>query len=78
MGIIDADVNLEEFSMAQYVEYLTNGLMLQLRRVEVGNNLSQPHFRNRQLISKLALHKSIESNAIEIVNINNKTFCKNK
>lgn len=76
MGIIDADVNLEEFSMAQYVEYLTNGLMLQLRRVEVGNNLSQPHFRNRQLISKLALHKSIESNAIEIVNINNKHFVK--
>lgn len=50
-GIIDSDVNLEEFALAAYVKYLTNGSMLQLKRVGYGDDLAQPHLRNRQLIA---------------------------
>lgn len=50
-GVYDSDVNVKEAAEAQYVSYLTNGAIGQLRRVALGNDLTQAHFRNRQLIS---------------------------
>lgn len=50
-GIYDQDVNVEQAALAQYVSYITNGFMGQLNRVALGNDLTQAHFRNRQLIS---------------------------
>lgn len=57
-GIYDSNVNVEEAALAQYVSYLTNGSISQLRRVELGNDLTQAHFRNRQLISEWVLDNS--------------------
>ncbi len=50
-GIYDDNVNVEEAALAQYVSYITNGFIGQLNRVSLGNDLTQAHFRNRQLIS---------------------------
>lgn len=50
-GIYDKDVDVQEASRAQYVAYITNGAFGQLRRISAGQDLTQAHFRNRQLIS---------------------------
>ena len=60
-NIYDDDVNVEQAALAQYVSYLTNGAFGQLRRVELGNDLTQAHFRNRQLISLWVLQNSDSS-----------------
>lgn len=50
IGIINNNYELKEYALAQYVSYITNGVILNLRRVELGKDLAQPHLRNRQLI----------------------------
>jgi dipeptidyl-peptidase-3 len=50
---------------AQYISYIRNGLMTQLRRIEPGNNIEQAHMRNRQLISKWCYEKGKADNVIE-------------
>lgn len=50
-GVVEADLNLQDAALAQYVGYLTGGAFAQLRRVALGNDLTQAHFRNRQLIA---------------------------
>ena len=40
------------------MSYITNGAISQLRRVKLGNDLTQAHFRNRQLISTWLLEKA--------------------
>ncbi len=76
LGVIGAEVNLEDYAKAQYVSYLTNGVLGQLRRVSLGNNLTQAHFRNRQLISTWILEKASESKVAEIVVVNGKHYVK--
>lgn len=57
-GVYDKDVIVQDAALAQYVSYLTNGAFAQLRRVELGNDLTQAHLRNRQLISNWVLENS--------------------
>lgn len=57
IGVYDADVSVHDAALAQYVSYLTNGAIGQLRRVSLGADLTQAHFRNRQLISRWVLEK---------------------
>lgn len=57
-GVYDTHVNVQEAATAQYVSYLTNGAFAQLRRVALGQNLTQAHLRNRQLISQWILNNS--------------------
>lgn len=58
IGVYDADVVVGEAALAQYVGYLTNGAIGQLRRVTLGADLTQAHFRNRQLIAHWVLEKA--------------------
>jgi dipeptidyl-peptidase-3 len=60
-GIIDKEVDMEQASLAQYVSYITNGAFAQLRRVSLGSDLKQAHFRNRQLIANWLLDNCDES-----------------
>lgn len=55
----------EEASKAQYISYIRNGMMTQLRRIEPGNDIMQAHMRNRQLISKWCYEKGKDANIIE-------------
>ncbi|MCG8697429.1 MAG: dipeptidyl peptidase 3 [Bacteroidales bacterium] len=40
-----------EAAKAEYITYIRNGIMGQLRRIEPGKNIEQAHMRNRQLIA---------------------------
>lgn len=62
-GVLGPEVDQGEAALAQYVGYLTNGAFGQLRRVELGNDLTQAHFRNRQLIARWVLERSAPSEA---------------
>jgi dipeptidyl-peptidase-3 len=55
----------EEAAKAQYIAYIRNGIMTQLRRIEPGNNIAQAHMRNRQLISKWCFEHGAQENVIE-------------
>lgn len=83
-GVYDSDVNVEEAALAQYVSYLTNGAFGQLRRVDLGNDLTQAHFRNRQLISQWILQNSdnskvkmVQDNGLNYVEVTDVSYVKN-
>jgi dipeptidyl-peptidase-3 len=54
-----------EVGKAEFDKYITNGLMLQLNRIEPGENIEESHMRNRQLISKWVYEKGKNENVIE-------------
>jgi len=59
---------------AQYISYIRNGIMSQLRRIEPGKNIEQAHMRNRQLISRWCFEKGATENVIEKVVREGKTY----
>ncbi|HYG39362.1 MAG TPA: dihydrofolate reductase [Cytophagales bacterium] len=63
-----------EVGKAEYDIYIANGLMLQLRRLDEGDNLEESHMRNRQLISAWVFEKGKNDNVIEKKVENGKTF----
>ena len=63
-----------EVGMAEYDSYIANGMMLQLRRLEEGENIEEDHMRNRQLNASWAYEKGYENNVIEKKIIENKTY----
>lgn len=54
-----------EVGKAEYDKFVRNGLMLQLNRIELGDNIEQAHMRNRQLISMWVYEKGQSENVIE-------------
>ena len=59
---------------AEYYNFLMNGLMTQLVRIEPGNNIEESHMRNRQLIARWVLEKAEPDNAVELIQKEGKTF----
>ncbi|MGI9247679.1 MAG: dipeptidyl-peptidase 3 family protein [Woeseiaceae bacterium] len=55
-------------------EAIKNGLMLQLRRVKLGDNIEEAHMRNRQLIAAWAFEQGSEDNVIEKILDDGKTY----
>jgi dipeptidyl-peptidase-3 len=69
MGLIaNSDVG-----KTQYNNYINNGLMLQLQRIEPGKNIEQTHMRNRQLIASKVYEMGKQENVIEKVVVDGKT-----
>jgi dipeptidyl-peptidase-3 len=54
-----------DVAIAQYNNYIKNGLMTQLTRIEPEKNIEQAHMRNRQLIAKWCFEKGQDDNIIE-------------
>ncbi len=50
---------------SEYNNYITNGLLKQLARLELGKNLEEAHMRNRQLISKWVYEQGLSENIVE-------------
>jgi dipeptidyl-peptidase-3 len=50
---------------AEYDGYIMNGLITQLTRLNIGENLEEAHMRNRQLIARWCYEKGKEENVIE-------------
>ena len=58
-------LNDPEAYKAQYSNYITNGLLTQFTRVELGKKNTEAHMRNRKLIAEWCYEKGQASNVIE-------------
>jgi len=57
-----------------YDDNIRNGLLMQLRRIKLGDDIEEAHMRNRQLIAAWAYEKGHEKNVIEKVVGDGKTY----
>tara|TARA_B100000686_G_scaffold347997_1_gene438010 strand:- start:3068 stop:5119 length:2052 start_codon:yes stop_codon:yes gene_type:complete len=70
IGLFESD----EVGKAEYDGYIRNGLMLQLRRLQPGENIEQAHMRNRAFITHWVYEEGLSENVIEKKIINDKTY----
>lgn len=63
-----------EVGMAEYDSYIANGMMLQLRRLDEGENIEEDHMRNRQLNASWAYEKGLKDNVIDKKVVDGKTY----
>jgi dipeptidyl-peptidase III len=54
-----------EVGKAEYDDYIRNGLMVQLRRIQEGENIEEDHMRNRQMVALWAYEEGRKDNVIE-------------
>lgn len=59
---------------ASFDGYIRNGMMTQLIRLELGNDIEEAHMRNRQLVAAWAFEKGKKDNVIEKVKKDDKTY----
>ncbi len=70
LGLVES----EEVGKAEYDSYIRNGMMLQLRRLDVGDDIEEDHMRNRQLVASWAYEKGKAENVIEKKVVEGKTY----
>ena len=63
-----------EVGKAEYDSYIRNGLMAQLRRLDIGAEIEEAHMRNRQLVAGWVYEKGQVENVIEKKVKEGKTF----
>ncbi len=61
---------------ASYIAQMQNGLLTQLVRINLGNNLEEAHMRNRALIAHWAYEHGKKDNVMELVKRDGKTYVK--
>ncbi|MCQ2272322.1 MAG: dipeptidyl peptidase 3 [Bacteroidales bacterium] len=61
---------------ACYYKYILNGLMLQLNRIELGNEITEAHMRNRAIIARWCLENGQADHVVELMKRDDKTFVK--
>ena len=66
--------NWKEVGVAAYDGYIRNGLMTQLIRLELGDDVEEAHMVNRQWVSAWAFEKGAADNVIEKVSRDGKTY----
>lgn len=70
MGLIES----LEAGKTAYDDYIKNGMMLQLKRLKVGDEVQEAHMRNRQMIAKWAFEMGSKDSVIEKLVKGNKTY----
>lgn len=73
LGLVDDWRNLGK---AAYNDYIRNGLMTQLVRIEPGKNIEDAHMRNRQWVSAWVYEMGKEDNVIAKIVKDGKTYFK--
>lgn len=63
-----------DVAKAEFNQYIRNGLLTQLTRIELGKDIEQAHMRNRQLIASWCYEKGKAENVIEKRVRDGKTF----
>lgn len=63
-----------DVAKAGYANYILNGLMTQLARIEPGKNVEESHMRNRKLIAEWCYERGKSDNVIEWVKQDGKTY----
>src|SRR5690554_606589 len=71
LGLVD---DWKKVGMAAYNSYIRNGLMTQLIRLNLGDDVEQAHMRNRQWVSAWVFDKGKNDNVIEKVTRDGKTY----
>ncbi|MAP54167.1 dihydrofolate reductase [Altibacter sp.] len=71
LGLVD---DWKKVGMAAYDGYIRNGLMTQLIRLNLGDDVEEAHMRNRQWVSAWAYEKGKAENVIEKVTRDGKTY----
>lgn len=59
---------------AEYDSYMMNGLITQLTRLNLGENLEEAHMRNRQLNAAWAFERGKKDNVVEMIKRDGKTY----
>jgi dipeptidyl-peptidase-3 len=70
LGLVPSD----EVGKSEYDTYITNGIMYQLRRLELGEVIEESHMRNRAMVARWAFEHGKEENVIEKVVQDGKTY----
>lgn len=63
-----------EVGKAEYDSYMMNGLMTQLTRLKLGDNIEEAHMRNRALNAYWVFEKGKAENVVEFVKKGDKTY----
>lgn len=63
-----------DVAKAEYNNYMMNGLMTQLTRIEPGKNIEEAHMRNRALVAGWVYERGKDDKTIEFVTENGKTY----
>ncbi|SCY00271.1 dipeptidyl-peptidase 3 family protein [Flavobacterium caeni] len=71
LGLVE---DWKKTGMAAYNDYIRNGLMTQLIRIEPGANIEEAHMRNRQWVSAWVFEKGQKENVIEKLTRDGKTY----
>ena len=71
LGLTD---DWKKTGMAAYDGYIRNGLLTQLRRLNLGDNVEEAHMRNRQWVSAWVYEKGKADNVIEKITRDGKTY----
>lgn len=71
LGLVD---DWEKVGKTAYNDYIRNGLMTQLVRINLGDDIEQTHMRNRQWVSSIVYERGKEDNVIEKKIENGKTY----
>lgn len=64
----------QEVGKEEYDGYIRNGLLMQLRRLKLGEDIEEAHMRNRQMIAKWVYEKGKADNVIERKEKDGKTY----
>ncbi len=70
LGLIET----EDVGKAAYDNYITNGILYQLRRLQPGEVIEESHMRNRAMIARWAYANGQADNVIEEVKQDGKTY----
>ena len=71
LGLVD---DWNAVGKTAYDGYIRNGLMTQLIRLQLGDDVEESHMRNRQWVSAWVFEKGMSENVIEIVTRDGKTY----
>ncbi len=71
LGLVE---DWEKTGMAAYDGYIRNGMLSQLVRLELGDDVEEAHMRNRQWVSAWAFEKGQPDNVIEKIVKDGKTY----
>ena len=71
LGLVD---NWENVGKAAFDGYIRNGLMTQLIRLKLGDDVEEAHMVNRQWVSAWVYEKGLKDNVIEKVTKDGKTY----
>lgn len=71
LGLVD---DWKKVGMAAYDGYIRNGLLTQLIRLNVGDDVEEAHMRNRQWVSSWAYEHGKKDNVIEKITRDGKTY----